>query len=157
MNQFGLVQAVDRLGQRVVVAVAAAAHRRLDAGLGQALGVSDGHVLRTTVGVMDERTVALWLARIQRLLQRVEHEVGVHRAADAPAHDGPRVHVDHEGHVDEALPGRHIGEVRDPQLIRPLGQELPVHPVQRARRLLVGNGGSHLLAAPDTLPSVAAH
>jgi hypothetical protein len=35
MDQFGLARAVDRLGQRFVVAVAFAADRRLEAGLGQ--------------------------------------------------------------------------------------------------------------------------
>ena len=36
MNEFGLVQASDRLGQGVVVAVVIAAHRGLNADLGQA-------------------------------------------------------------------------------------------------------------------------
>ena len=41
VNQFGLVQAVDGLGQGVVAAVALAAHRRLDASFRQSLGVPD--------------------------------------------------------------------------------------------------------------------
>ena len=45
MNDLGLVEPVDRLGERVVVAVADAADRRFDAGLGQALGVLDRDVL----------------------------------------------------------------------------------------------------------------
>ena len=45
MNELGLVQAVDRLGQGVVVAVALAAHRRLDTGFGQAFAVPNRHVL----------------------------------------------------------------------------------------------------------------
>ena len=40
-DQFGLVQADDRLGQGVVVAVAAGADRGDRAGLGQPLGVAD--------------------------------------------------------------------------------------------------------------------
>ncbi len=44
VNQLGLVQTVDGLGQGVVVAVALAAHRGLDAGLGQPLGVADAVV-----------------------------------------------------------------------------------------------------------------
>lgn len=40
VDQLGLVQAVDRLGQGVVVAVVTAAHRRFYAGLGQPLGVA---------------------------------------------------------------------------------------------------------------------
>ena len=85
-------------------------------------------VLRTAIRVMDQRAVALGLPGVQRLLQRVEHEVGVHRAADPPADDAPGEDVDDEGHVQPALPGRDVGEVRDPQLVRPLGPELPVHP-----------------------------
>ncbi len=41
MDDLGLVEAVDRLGESVVVAVADAADGGLDAGLGQALGVAD--------------------------------------------------------------------------------------------------------------------
>ncbi len=41
MDQFGLVQPVDRLGQRVVVAFTLAANRRFDACLGEPLGVAD--------------------------------------------------------------------------------------------------------------------
>ncbi len=45
VNQFGLVQAVDGLGQGVVIAVALAAHRRLDASFRQSLGVANADVL----------------------------------------------------------------------------------------------------------------
>jgi len=44
-DQFGLVQADDRLGQRVVVGVAAGADRGDGTGFGQAFGVADGQVL----------------------------------------------------------------------------------------------------------------
>jgi len=40
VNDFDLVQAIDRLCRRTVVAVAPTAHRRLNAGLGPALGVA---------------------------------------------------------------------------------------------------------------------
>ena len=58
MDQLSLVQPVDRLGQGIVVAVALAADRRLDAGLGKPLGVSNADV-RPTVGVMNQGIVAL--------------------------------------------------------------------------------------------------
>ena len=54
------------------------------------------------------------------------------RAAD----DTPRVRVDDEGDVDEACPGRHIGEVGEPKRIRALRLELPIDVIQRARRAL---------------------
>ena len=45
-DHLGLVEAVDGLGQGVVVTVADAADRRLDAGAGQSLGVLYRNVLR---------------------------------------------------------------------------------------------------------------
>src|SRR5271154_5013695 len=45
MDDLGLVEAVDGFGESIVVRVADATHRRLDTGLRQALGVSDGDVL----------------------------------------------------------------------------------------------------------------
>ena len=46
MDQLGLVQPVDGLGQGAVIAVALAADRGLDAGLGEPLGVANTDVLR---------------------------------------------------------------------------------------------------------------
>jgi hypothetical protein len=43
-----------------------------------------------------------------------------------------------------------VGEVRHPQLVRPIRLELPVYPVQRARRLRIGHGGAHRLASAHT-------
>jgi hypothetical protein len=54
MDDLGLVETVDGLGQRIVVVVAHAAHRRLDTGFCQALGVFDRDVLAASVAVMHE-------------------------------------------------------------------------------------------------------
>ena len=54
-------------------------------------------------------------ALVQRLLQGVQDEAGMGRAAGAPADDPPGVGVDDEGDIDEPGPGRDIGEVRQPQ------------------------------------------
>ena len=45
MNDLGLVKAIDRLGQGVVIAVADAADRRFDASFGKPFGVFDRDVL----------------------------------------------------------------------------------------------------------------
>jgi hypothetical protein len=54
VNQLGLVQPVDGLGQCVVVAVATAADLGFDAGFCQPFGVPDGNVLRFSIGVMNQ-------------------------------------------------------------------------------------------------------
>ena len=54
VDRIGLVEAVDRFGRRVVVAVADAADRRIDPGFGQAPGVFDRQALDAAIAVMLE-------------------------------------------------------------------------------------------------------
>ena len=113
--------------------------------------------LRPAIRVMDQAAVALGLACVQRLLERIEHEVRSHRTAHLPAHDAPRKHVDHEGYIQPALPRRDIREVRDPELVWSLGSELPIDLVQRARRLAVADRRSHHLATHHTAQPLPTH
>lgn len=78
---------------------------------------------------------------VQGLLQGIEHEAGVRRERSAPADDPAGVDVDDEGDVDEAGPGRHVGEVGQPQDVRPGRLELAVDVIQRTRRGLVVDRG----------------
>ena len=56
----------------------------------------------------------VWPAFVNRLFQGIQDEAGMGCPADPPAHDIAGVDVDHEGHVDEAGPGRDVSEVRRP-------------------------------------------
>src|SRR5205814_6727005 len=49
--------------------------------------------------------------------------------------DPPGEDVDDECHVDEAAPGRHVREIRDPELIRPRRGEVPIDEIAGPRRL----------------------
>src|SRR5438105_3086439 len=157
VDHLGLVQPVDRLGQRVVVGVADAAYRWLQAGLGQPLGVANRHVLHAPVAVMHEPIGIDRTTGIERLFKSIEHEVGPRRARSLPADDPAREHVDDEGNVHEPLPRRDIGEVAHPQRIRTLGAELPVHAIQRARHAAVADRGTHLLATDDASQAEPLH
>ena len=53
--------------------------------------------------MMDQCAITLWLAGIQRLLQRIEHEVGTHRRTDPPTHDVAAEHVNDEGAIDAQI------------------------------------------------------
>ena len=86
-------------------------------------------------------------AVVQRLLQGIEDEAGVGCAGNPPADNAPGKGVDDEGHVDEALPGGHVGEIRHPQGVRPRRPELSVHLVGRTGHSLVGDRGPGFLAA----------
>ena len=54
VDQLALVEAVEALGERVVVAVALGADRRDDLGLVEALGVANAEVLDAAVRVMNQ-------------------------------------------------------------------------------------------------------
>ena len=149
-DDLGLLESIDRLGERIVVAVADAADRWLDAGLGEALGVFYRDVLNATVAMMDEAAAMNRPTIMQRLLERVEHEARMRRARGAPADDPPSEGVDHESHIDEALPSFNIGKIRHPQGIRPFGAELAVNAIQGACRIGVADRGFDSFAPPNT-------
>jgi hypothetical protein len=69
MDHLRLVQPVDGLDQRVVVAVATTAHGRFDTRRGEALAKGDGAVLRPTVAVVvQEDAIALCTSGVKRVL-----------------------------------------------------------------------------------------
>ena len=63
VDDLGLVQPVDGLGQGVVVTVTGGADRGLDASLCQALAVADRDVLAAAVAMVGQTAVAPGLAR----------------------------------------------------------------------------------------------
>src|SRR3954463_7539111 len=73
------------------------------------------------------------------------------RARGSPAHDPAGVGVDHKGDVDKAGPGRDIGEVGEPENVRPWRLELAVDVIQRAWRGLVADRGLDRFAADNPL------
>ena len=66
--------------------------------------------LAAAIRVVNESTTRL--AGVQCLLERVEDQLRMHRAAHPPADDAAREHVDHERHVNEARPGGDVGVSR---------------------------------------------
>ena len=75
-----------------------------------------------------------WPPIMQSLFERVEHEARMRRPAGPPANNPPGIGVDHEGDIDEAAPGRNIGEVREPKPVWRRRMELPVDAVERTWR-----------------------
>src|SRR3954466_10630029 len=118
----------------------------------QALGVLNGYVLAAPVAVVHEPATMDWPSIMQCLLQRIEHKACMRRARGPPAHNPARIGVDHEGDVDKAGPGRHIGEVGEPENVRPWRLELAVDVIQRAWRGLVADRGSGGRGADTPLP-----
>src|SRR5688572_788632 len=64
VDQLGLVQSVDGLGERVVVAVTAAAYGWFDARFCEPFAVANRHVLRPAIAVVDQGAATLRPARV---------------------------------------------------------------------------------------------
>ena len=111
MNDLGLVKTVDRFGESIVVTIADASDRRLDARLRQPFGKANGHVLRAAVGMMNQPATFDGPPIMQCLVESIEDESRVRRSTGPPADDAAGEGIDDKGHVDEALPGRDIGEI----------------------------------------------
>src|SRR6478752_6309077 len=137
MDHLGFVEAVDCFGESIVVAVADAANRGLDAGLRQALGVFDGDVLAASIAMMDEPATLNRASIVQCLFQGIENEGCMRRPAHPPADDPAGIGVYDESHVDEAGPGRDVGEIGDPEHVRRRSMELTTDLIERAWRCLV--------------------
>lgn len=79
------------------------------------------------------------------------------RARHAPAHNSAGIGIDDEGDVDEADPGRDIGEVGESEDVWPRRLELVADVIQRAWRSLVADRGFDGLAANNPLQTHVPH
>ena len=88
-NHLGLVQADDELGQGIVIGIPDAAHRRLDPGLSQTLGVANRQVLGAMVAVVHQSAPIVVFDRRPRTTPRSPispiSRATVHRPAVRPS------------------------------------------------------------------------
>ena len=112
--------------------------------------------MHAPVAVMHQAAALNGSAVMQRLLEGIEDETCMCRLGDAPADDASGEGVDDERHINEALPGGHIGEVCQPQQIGPGGAEPPVHTIGGTRRLS-SNCGPGFLTTNDATQAHLAH
>ncbi len=133
VDDLGLVQADDALGQRVVIGIPDGPDRRRDARGGQLGAVADGQVLAAGVAAGDQPGDfhALPGAVGDRHHQRVQHQAGIvapPRCATRRSAGRTRRSRTRAG---GARPGGHEGEVHHPQPVRRRRREVPVHQVRR--------------------------
>lgn len=79
-EHFGLKEADNAFGERVVVPVADAADRGLDPGLFEAFGVFDRDALNAPVAEMDQSLPMDRTPVVERLLKGIQHEASLHGA-----------------------------------------------------------------------------
>src|SRR4051794_24288098 len=141
-----------RLG--VVIWIGAAAHRADQAMGGQQLAVDLRRVLRTAIGMMnaagDRRSIP------DCRLQCRDRDAGVHRSADGVADHLTRPGIQDCGQVNEAARNGDVGEVRDPELVRALGNKI-LGQVGVDRPGMVAVRRDNVAAPPLGLKIIVAH
>ena len=119
VDYLGLIESVDRFGERIVIAVADTADGGHEPGLGEPFGIFDRDILHAAIGVMDEAAAGDGFAIMNSLFQSIQNETGMRCPAHPPTDDFTGVSIDDEGDIDEVLPGCHKCKIGDPQHIRP--------------------------------------
>src|SRR5690606_17588462 len=80
VDYLGLVKAVDRFGESVVIGIANGADGRLNACLRQPLGILDRHVLHAAIRIVDQPAAMDGPPIMKRLVESIEHESNVNEA-----------------------------------------------------------------------------
>src|SRR5215210_3701631 len=83
-----------------------------------------------------------WFAPPYCHLQGVDHELGPHAGVHRPTDDPSRVGIQDEGEVEEALPRRYVGDIRQPDPVRTTGNEVPGKQVRCGSSPRITAGGS---------------
>src|ERR1035437_7610729 len=155
-DQLGLVEAIDRLGQGVVVAVTFGADGVHDTGLGQSFDVSDGQVLDAAIAVVDEAGEIV-AAGVDGHLESVESEVGPHARSGAPADDPAAEDIDDKGRVAETADRPDVGEIGAPETIGCRRGEDPLDEVGRTSGDIGGPRGPDAALAGRAPAGEGAH
>ena len=92
-------------------------------------------MLAAAIRVMDKAGSLDRPPLMESLLEGVEHEAGMRRAAGPPADDAAGKDVDDEGDVDEAGPGGDVCEVGNPEPVGRRGSERAIDPGRACKRL----------------------
>ena len=117
VHQLGLQRVEEAFHRRVVQRVGPPAHGRGDACAVQRRLVVTASVLDAPVRVMYQPSAGpLALGGHQ---QRRGRQLGAQVVAHGPAHDFARVQVHDGGHVEPALASGDVGQVCQPDLVRP--------------------------------------
>ena len=145
-QQLSLDRLEERLDCRVIIAIAFAAHRHLEAMLAQDFLIVVGAILTAAICVVD---AAFWRsAQSYGHVQRPDRQVALHPIADGPADDAPRMQIEDDSQIQPAFPGPGIADVTGPFLVSAISSEVPVQQVRRDIETVIAVGrGLELLVS----------
>ena len=141
MDELGFEGVEEALHRGVVIAVAFAAHRGLEAGGLEHLAVILRGILNAPIGMVDQAGARP--LRRDGHLQCGQRQVGAQVIVHRPAHDPAAVKIHDGGQVEPPFPGVDVGDVAAPAGVDPggVGGEVAADQVRAGRGGRVGDGG----------------
>src|SRR5271165_2121944 len=100
---------------------------------------------------------AIGFATIDRHVERFQNEFGAQMIGHRPADDAPAVSVKHDREIQEACPGRDVGDVGNPELVGPLGGELPIDEIGRWPCIAIANRCRRRFAPRSSVNTTFSH
>lgn len=135
VQAFFLQARKERLGHRIVVTVACAAHALRNLPVCEQLAVLVGGILAATIAMVDEPW--RWTASSESALQSAQWQLGVEAIAHRPADDAARIEIEHDSQVGPAFGGPDVRDVADPDAVwRIYGEVLPEQVWCEAQRVI---------------------
>ena len=126
IEELALKRGEEALAQRVVIAVSDRSHRGPYAGVATPLAEGERRILTSLIRVMDDGSrLPLLYGHVEGREHEGRAQMRLHRPADDTATPG----IEHHGQVEESTPGRDVGDIGDPELIRAGGRERSLHQV----------------------------
>lgn len=143
METLGLVVAVDRLRQGVVIRVVDGPDRWGDPIECELLCPCDGRVLRADLGVRPKLIgfdgVTLSAALSERHAEKDHHEIDMFAALAISGDDALRVVLEDECYIHPPCPGTHIGEVNNSSVVRSGSRKVTIEEVSGTDPILRGD------------------
>jgi hypothetical protein len=143
----------ERLGERVVPALAGAAARQADGQVVGEGGVGAAAVLATAIGM--KHHPGCGVTGGDRVGQRVAGQLGAELLGQGEPEHPARRDIDHRGQIQPAFPGRDVGDVATPAGVdrRGVDAEVTTYKVRPGGGGRIGNRGRLPPARPATAPA----
>lgn len=116
-QEFTLEDAVDSLGQGILIAVVAVRHRTAQVVAPMDVLIVGRAVLDPAVGVMDQRLAGL--TRAQRFPERLTDLFSLQAVMNVMANDLARERIGHQAQIHKRAGGRQVRDVGNPHLFGP--------------------------------------
>ena len=123
--------------------------------LRQRLPKFDGRVLRSLVRMVND---PFRPASPDRHVQGIDHQLGPQVGCHRPAHHAAAEGIHHYGQIQKPRPGPDVGNIGNPELVRPVRRKVTIHQIRGSARPPLASDASSEFAgvgSPPPLPPLS--